>query len=96
LRSRSLGESVGKTNAINTGHFLKIKQYKENTKSKALFLNCCESLYIRIVRNDIAHKYHTEKLKDIYKKVLELTPFLLNCVEDIREYCKKRYKIGGL
>lgn len=46
--------------------------------------------FVKIVRNDIAHEYHTEKLNDIFKKVLELTPYLLNCVEDVREYCNKR------
>jgi uncharacterized protein YutE (UPF0331/DUF86 family) len=51
-------------------------------------------IQIRIVRNDIAHEYHTENLKDIYKKVLELAPYLLNCVEKIREYCKKRNYIS--
>lgn len=53
-------------------------------------------IQIRIVRNDIAHEYHTEALKDIYKKVLELTPYLLDCTEKIRAYCKKRNYVSGI
>jgi len=45
-------------------------------------------IQIRIVRNDIAHEYHIETLRDIYKKVLELAPYLLKCVEKIRGYFK--------
>ncbi len=51
-------------------------------------------IQIRIVRNDTAHEYHIETLENIYKKVLELTPYLLNCTEKIRAYCKKRNYIS--
>ena len=46
-------------------------------------------IQIRIVRNDIAHEYNAESLKDIFKKVLELTPYLLESVKNIKEYCQK-------
>ncbi len=48
---------------------------------------------IRIVRNDIAHEYHTEALKDIYKKVIELSPHLLDSVKEIKEFCKKYHSL---
>jgi hypothetical protein len=43
-------------------------------------------IQIRIVRNDISHEYHVDTLKDIYKKVLEFTPYLFDCTEKIRAY----------
>ncbi len=44
---------------------------------------------IRIVRNDIAHEYNTEAVREIYKKTLDLTPCLLDSVKRIGRYCKK-------
>lgn len=44
---------------------------------------------IRIVRNDIAHEYKTEAVREIYKKTLELTPCVLDSVKRVRKYCKK-------
>lgn len=46
---------------------------------------------IRIVRNDIAHEYHTEALNDIYRKALELTPYLFDSVKRIKEYSKRYF-----
>ncbi len=67
-----------------------IRDRINRAEKKGLIKSADTFIQIRIVRNDIAHEYHTENLKDIYKKVLELTPHLLNCVEKIREYCKNR------
>ncbi len=48
----------------------------------------------------IAGEFVTElsklKKKDIYKEILGLTPYLLNCVEAVREYCMKRNYISGI
>lgn len=41
---------------------------------------------IRRVRNDIAHEYIPEAIEVIFKKVLKLTPELLNSVEKIKQY----------
>ncbi len=67
-----------------------IRDRINRAEKKGLIKSADTFIQIRIVRNDIAHEYHTENLKDIYKKVLELTPHLLNCVEKIKEYCKNR------
>ncbi len=45
---------------------------------------------IRIVRNDIAHEYRIDTVKEIFKKVLELTPYLLRSVKRTEEYCNKK------
>ena len=39
---------------------------------------------IRMLRNDIAHEYMPEAIRDIFKKVMELAPPLLNSVESIK------------
>jgi uncharacterized protein with HEPN domain len=43
---------------------------------------------IRMLRNDIAHEYLQEAIRDIFKKVMELTPPLLNSVESIKRTSK--------
>lgn len=47
----------------------------------------------RILRNDIAHEYLPEAFRDIFKKVMELTPALLEDVEKINNYCLTKYKV---
>lgn len=49
---------------------------------------------IRMVRNDIAHEYLPEAIHDMFGKVLNLTPHLLDSVERTIMYCKK-YTCGG-
>ncbi|MCK4620860.1 MAG: hypothetical protein KAT62_01465 [Desulfuromonadales bacterium] len=41
---------------------------------------------IRMLRNDIAHEYLPEAIRDIYARVLDLTPSLLDCVKRVTEY----------
>jgi len=42
---------------------------------------------IRMVRNDIAHEYLPEAILDIFKKVMKLTPALLQGVILTNRYC---------
>lgn len=44
---------------------------------------------IRIVRNDIAHEYLPEAIRDIFKKVMGLTPALLKAVDLTKNYCSR-------
>jgi predicted nucleotidyltransferase/uncharacterized protein YutE (UPF0331/DUF86 family) len=44
---------------------------------------------IRELRNEIAHEYVDEDIKEIFKEVLELTPKLLEITGRIKNYCKK-------
>lgn len=44
---------------------------------------------IRILRNDIAHEYLPEAIRDIFRKVLELAPYLLDSVDSVKKYCEK-------
>lgn len=49
---------------------------------------------IRQVRNDIAYEYLPEAIQEIFVKVLELTPQLLDGVARTVNYCEK-YKTGS-
>ncbi len=73
-----------------------IRDRINRAEKKGLIESADIFIQIRIVRNDIAHEYHIETLKDIYKKVLELTPYLLDCAEKIRAYCKNRNYVSGI
>jgi hypothetical protein len=44
---------------------------------------------IRMVRNDIAHEYLPEAIQEIFVKVLQLTPALLEGVLRTKAYCQK-------
>ena len=44
---------------------------------------------IRMIRNDIAHEYLPEAIRDIFGKVLSLTPHLLDGVDRTITYCEK-------
>lgn len=46
---------------------------------------------IRYLRNDIAHEYVLDMVDEIYKKTLELTPYLLETMDKVlRLYSKKK------
>jgi uncharacterized protein YutE (UPF0331/DUF86 family) len=44
---------------------------------------------IRLLRNSIAHEYQPVVIADIFQRVLQFTPELLNAVERIKNYCGK-------
>lgn len=44
---------------------------------------------IRTLRNSIAHEYLPEAVREMFPKVLSLTPSLLSCVHSIHAYCSK-------
>ena len=58
-------------------------------EKKRLIESAEEFFSIRIVRNDIAYEYECEEIKEIYKKVFELTPILLKSLDSIHLYVKK-------
>ncbi len=53
-------------------------------------------IYTVSIAGEFATKLSNLKEKDIYKKGLGLTPYLLNCVEAVRENCMKRNYISGI
>lgn len=66
-----------------------IRDRINRAEKKELIASSDVFIEIRMVRNDIAHEYLPEAIRDIFGKVLILTPDLLNGVERTITYCKK-------
>ena len=58
-------------------------------EKKALIGSSDTFVEIRMVRNDIAHEYLPEAIHETFKKVLELTPALLDSVERVKAHSQK-------
>ncbi|NQY73809.1 MAG: hypothetical protein HRT90_03505 [Candidatus Margulisbacteria bacterium] len=56
-----------------------------------LFENVNEVYEMKSLRNEVAHEYKLEDLKEIFKSVLTFTPKLLVIVQTTKDYCS-RYK----
>ena len=56
-------------------------------EKKGLIGNAHTFVRIRTLRNDIAHEYTPEAIREIYKLVMELTPELLESVSKTRAHC---------
>lgn len=66
-----------------------IRDRINRAEKKGLIDSADTFIEIRMVRNDIAHEYLPEAIKDIFKKVFRLTPYLFDSVEKVKSYCKK-------
>lgn len=58
-------------------------------EKKELIASADVFIEIRVVRNDIAHEYLPEAIREIFGKVLSLTPHLFDAVERTVSYCEK-------
>lgn len=58
---------------------------------KNLIADADSFILIREVRNSFAHEYIPEAISQIFIKVFDLTPVLLDSVKRIRDYCKGKY-----
>jgi uncharacterized protein YutE (UPF0331/DUF86 family) len=61
-------------------------------EKKGIIQSADKFVELRILRNSIAHEYVTEVLVDIFKKVMEYTPFLQQSIEKYSEYIKRYIK----
>lgn len=61
-------------------------------EKKELISKADDFFEIKILRNDIAHEYIPEAIKEIFKKVLKLTPLLFDSINKIKAYCKNYKK----
>ncbi|MEW6654834.1 MAG: hypothetical protein AB1394_15380 [Bacteroidota bacterium] len=66
-----------------------------SAEKKGLIGDADTFIEIRELRNLISHEYLPEAFKDIFLKVLEFTPDLLLCLENIKKYCIAKYGIAG-
>ncbi len=53
---------------------------------KKIIVNADTFIEIRIVRNEIAHEYQSETIYVIFEKVLQLTPHLLDGIDNTIHY----------
>ena len=66
-----------------------IRDRINRAEKKGLINSSDTFVEIRMVRNDIAHEYLPEAIQEIFVKVLELTPALLDSVERVKAYSQK-------
>lgn len=58
-------------------------------EKKQLLSNAEVFTKIRMLRNDISHKYIPEEILEIFQSVMQYTPELLDAVQRTQEYCKR-------
>lgn len=66
-----------------------IRDRINRAEKKELIVSSDVFVEIRMIRNEIAHEYIPEAIHDIFGKVLDLTPHLLDGVERTVKYCSK-------
>lgn len=44
---------------------------------------------IRYLRNEISHEYIPTAIEQIFERVLELVPYLIDCIDRVNRYCGK-------
>jgi hypothetical protein len=69
-----------------------IRDRINRAEKKELIASSDVFVEIRMIRNDIAHEYIPEAIHDLFRKVLSLTPPLLDGVERTIAYCDKYNK----
>jgi len=61
-----------------------------NRAEKKGIIDAAEDLItIRNLRNDIAHEYMPDVIKEIFKSVLAYCPYLFKCLDSLKQYCQK-------
>jgi len=61
----------------------------DRAEKKGLIESADAFIEVRILRNDIAHEYLPEALREIFKKALSFTPTLLDAVGRVAAYCQR-------
>lgn len=46
---------------------------------------------MRRLRNQVAHEYVMEKLTNIFERMIQLTPILLDCIKRTQKYCQETF-----
>ncbi len=70
-----------------------IRDRINNAEKKGLIKSAERFIKCRILRNEIAHEYTSENVLEIFRQVLNLTPILVESVENVKTYCQK-YQIS--
>jgi hypothetical protein len=66
-----------------------IRDRINHAEKKEIIKSANNFVTIRVIRNQIAHEYIPEEIREIFKKVLKYVPDLLDSVKRVKNYCKK-------
>lgn len=66
-----------------------VREHIHRAEKKQLISNADIFFAIRIVRNQVAHEYIQHEIHEIFIKVLEYSPSLLDSVQRVKDYCRK-------
>ena len=69
-----------------------IRDRLNRAEKKGVIHSADKFVDIRILRNEIAHEYKSETIYEIFERVLEYTPILLESVDKIKSYAHKYLK----
>jgi hypothetical protein len=66
-----------------------VREHIHRAEQKKLIANADVFFAIRIVRNQVAHEYIQHEIHELFIKVLEYTPTLLDSVQRVKNYCRQ-------
>ena len=66
-----------------------IRDRINKAEKKGLIQDADIFIEVRVVRNQIAHEYILDELQEMFIKVLDYTPHLLDSVKRVKDHCKK-------
>jgi uncharacterized protein YutE (UPF0331/DUF86 family) len=69
-----------------------IRDRINRAERKGIIESADDFIQARILRNEIAHEYESEHLYEIFQRVIELSPVLLESVDRILEYSQQYFE----
>ncbi len=58
---------------------------------RGLFENVDEIRQLKDLRNEIAHEYVLDDIKELFKEIFRFTPLLFDIADKTKEYCKELF-----
>ncbi len=66
-----------------------VREHIQRAEEKQLISNAGIFFAIRLIRNQVAHEYIQHEIQELYLKVLEYTPPLLDSVKRVKNHCRQ-------
>lgn len=66
-----------------------IRDRINRAEKKELVESADDFIEIRVVRNQVAHEYIQDEIQELFEKVLEYAPHLMDSVKRVKKYCRK-------
>lgn len=80
--------SIDAVELVNGGTMIDVVN---RAHKRGFFESVDEIRQIKDLRNEIAHEYIMEDIKDIFNETFQFTPKLMNIIDQTKLYCKKLY-----